>query len=104
MHVQSESVAAHEFEEKGAFYALEFLLSGLWFMVAREKKGWKFEERIKHNTCLLVCFFPSFCNHVQLRFKKGYDTIMLNKIAKLKGLSMTDREDNDSDAPEEFKA
>ncbi|WJX44810.1 hypothetical protein P8452_31752 [Trifolium repens] len=39
MHVQSEIVAAHEFEEKGAFYALEFLLSGLWFMVARERGG-----------------------------------------------------------------
>jgi hypothetical protein len=38
---------------------------------------------------------------LKLGFKKGYDTIMVNKIAKLKGLSMTDREDNDSDAPEE---
>jgi hypothetical protein len=29
---------------------------------------------------------------VHLRFKKGYDIIMVNKIAKLKGLIMTEIE------------
>jgi hypothetical protein len=41
---------------------------------------------------------------LKLNFKKGYDIIMVNKIAKLNGLSMTDREDNDSNALEVFKA
>jgi hypothetical protein len=41
---------------------------------------------------------------LKLGFKKGYDTILVNKIAKLKSLSMTNREQNDSDALEEFTA
>ncbi|WJX76994.1 hypothetical protein P8452_60342 [Trifolium repens] len=51
-----------------------------------------------------ICLRLKDVDVVHLSFKKGYDNILVNKIAKLKSLSMTDREDNDSDAHEEFTA
>ncbi|KAK2432826.1 B2 protein [Trifolium repens] len=83
MHVQPEIVAAHEFEEKGAFYALDFLLSrslyflwflfcGLWFMVAREKRAGNlkngavgYREELKYK--IPFCSFSKsliFFNHI----------------------------------------